>query len=194
MKKDKQKSEDDSHEPSEINLNEYLSIENEQPRSLYENFGINNELWNNKDFLHELKIKGHVSLKFTTKKDPDGYPALDISSNINHPERFGLIPEVNNMYKQSSQDTGHNQTNKHLEVNPYVDVQTDEETGVVRIIVDLPDTNTNAITIMKKGKLLILKADTKKITYYKELILGKDFTKFEWTFNDGLLEIVVDTI
>lgn len=191
MNKDKRKWEDNPQEPSEINLNDYLSAENEQPKSIHENFGINSELWNNKEFLHELKTKGHVSLKFTTKKDADGHPTLKVSSNIDHPERFGLIPEVNNMYKQLSHDPNHSSTTKQLEVNPYVDVQSEHDTGVVRIIVDLPETTSNEITLEKKGQLLILRAGTKKITYYKELILGKDFTSFEWTFNDGLLEIVV---
>ncbi len=191
MTQDKKNNDDKVDLPPEINLDNF-DLNSEGPsKNSTENFGINNELWNNKEFLDELQKNGHVSLKFTTKKDSDGLPSLNYWSNIDNPERFGLIPGVNNIYKQFSSESDNSIHSPQSESNPYVEILPEPDSDLIRIIVELPGILAKDIELEEKGKLLVLQAITNNTRYYKELIIGKEIKSFHWTFNKDLLEITI---
>ena len=65
----------------------------------FKEFGLDDDLWKNKDFQDELKKHGHVSYGYSARIGPDGKPSVKTWSNVDNPERFGFKPQMNNFLR-----------------------------------------------------------------------------------------------
>lgn len=157
----------------------------------FRSFGFDTYLWDDQEFQKELKKKGHIYYGYSAQIDSDGKPNVRTWSNIDHPERFGLVPNFKGFrgslpdhYLESSQESKE-------EIDPYMDLIRDDEKNLIKINIELPGLSKNDVKLKKNGNMLIIRAKNDQRSYFKEIALEEEIDTIKSNFNNGILEIVV---